>query len=113
MYPRGSEVYTRADGESRRLTFGQHDPISAKQARHKAAQVIDDIKTGSKPVLDNAVSSADAVPAVADVAKRRMREHVMIRCKPTTVRHGRNLLDRHPAADAGSICASATLDVSG
>lgn len=57
--------------------------------------MIDDINTGSNPVLDNGGPSADAVPAVADVAERRMPEHVMVRCEPTTVRQGRLRLDRH------------------
>ena len=71
MYPSGSRIYTRADGKSRRLTVGRHGLISAEQARHKAAQVIDEIRAGSRPVLDNGASSPDAVPTVADVAEWR------------------------------------------
>ena len=57
--------------------------------------MIDDIKSSSNPVLDNGAPSADAVPAVADVAERRMPEHVMVRCKPTTVRQGGLPRGRH------------------
>ena len=77
------------------LAVGRHGPNSAEQARYKAAQVLDDIKTGSEPVLADGAPSADTVPTVADVAEWRLRELVMVRCKPTTVRHGRHPLDRH------------------
>ena len=55
--------------DSRRLTVGRYGLLSAEQARHKAAQVIDDINAGSKPVLDSGASSASAAPTVADVAE--------------------------------------------
>lgn len=97
VYPSGSKVYlvqTRADGKSRRLTVGLHGLISAELARRKAAQVIANIKAGNEPVLDNGASRTDAGPTVAEVTERYMREHVMVRCKPTTVRHCRHILDR-------------------
>ena len=98
VYPSGSRVYlvqTRADGKSRRLTVGRHGLITAEQARRKAAQVIADIKAGNEPVLGNGASKSDAGPTVTEVAERYMREHVMVRCKPTTVRQCRHILDRH------------------
>ena len=106
VYPSGSKVYlvqTRADGKSRRLTVGRHGLISAEQARRKAAQVIADIKAGNDPVLANGASRSDAGATVAEVAERYMREHVAVRCKPTTVRHCRHTLDRHLLPALGSL----------
>ncbi len=106
VYPSGSRVYrvqTRAGGKSRRLNVGRHGLISAEQARRKAARIIADIKAGNEPVLDKGASGADAGPTVADVAERYMREHVMVRCKPTTVRHCRHALDRHLLPTLGTL----------
>ena len=106
VYPSGSKVYlvqTRAGGKSRRLTVGRHGLITAEQARRKAAQVIADIKAGNEPVLDNGASKADAGPTVAEVAERYMREHVMVRCKPTTVRQCRHILDGHLLPAMGAL----------
>jgi len=106
VYPSGSKVYlvqTRAGGKSRRLTVGRHGLISAEQARRKAAQVIADIKAGNEPVLDNGASKDTAGPTVAEVAERYMTEHVEVRCKPTTVRHCRHILDRHLLPTLGNL----------
>ena len=106
VYPTGSKVYlvqTRTDGKSRRLTVGRHGLISAEQARRKAAQAIADIKAGNEPQLGNGASTADAGPTVAEAAERYMREHVMVRCKPTTVRHCRHTLDRHLLPSLGQL----------
>ncbi len=98
VYPSGSKVYlvqTRASGKSRRLTVGRHGLMTAAQARTKAARIISDIKADREPVLDDGASPADAGPTVAEVAERYMTEHVKVRCKPTTVRQCRYMLDRH------------------
>ena len=106
VYPSGSKVYlvqTRTNGKSRRLTVGRHGLITAEQARRKAAQVIAAIKAGNEPALDNGASKADAGPTVAEVAERYMREHVIVRCKPTTVRQCRLILDGHLLPALGNL----------
>ncbi len=98
VYPSGSKVYlaqTRADGKSRRVTLGRHGLISADQARRKAAQLIADIKAGNEPGLGNGAARRAAGPTVAEVAERYMKEHVAVRCKPTTAKGCRYVLDRH------------------
>ena len=107
VYPSGSRVYlvqTRAGGKSRRLTVGRHGLISAEQARRKAARLIADIKAGNEPSLDNGASGEDAGPTVAEAAERYMREHVMVRCKATTVQHCRHTLERHLLPALGNLC---------
>ncbi len=98
VYPSGSKVYlvqTRAGGRSRRLTVGRHGLMTADRARTKAARIIADLKAGREPAPDGGAAPADAGPTVAEVAERCMTEHVKVRCKPTTVRHCRHVLDRH------------------
>ncbi len=98
VYPSGSKVYlvqTRAGGRSRRLTVGRHGLMTADQARTKAARIIADLKAGREPAPDGGAAPADAGPTVAEVAERCMTEHVKVRCKPTTVRQCRHVLDRH------------------
>ena len=106
VYPSGSKVYlvqTCSGGKSRRLTAGRHGLISAEQARRKAAQIIADIKTGNEPVLHNGASRSDTGPTVAEVAERFMTEHVAVRCKPSTARHCRHILDRHLLPGLGGV----------
>ena len=106
VYPSGSKVYlvqTRAGGKSRRLTLGRHGLISADQARRKAARIIADIKAGREPVVGNGAAPADAGRTVAEVAERDMREHVAVRCKPTTVRQCRHMLDKHLLPALGTV----------
>ena len=106
VYPSGAKVYlvqTRSGGTSRRVTIGRHGVLTADQARRKAAQVIADIKAGNEPSHANGASQGDTGPTVAEVAERYMREHVAVRCKPTTARMCRHTLDRHLLPAVGSL----------
>ena len=96
VYPSGAKVYlvqTRSGGKSRRVTIGRHGVLSAEQARRKAAQVIASIKAGKEPTLS--VLSSAAGPTIAEVAERYMKEHVAVRCKPSTARGCRYTLDKY------------------
>ena len=96
VYPSGAKVYlvqTRANGKSRRVTIGRHGLVSAEQARRKAAAVIASIKAGEEPGRNGVVSPSTTGPTLAGLAERYMREHVAVRCKPTTARAYRYALD--------------------
>ena len=96
VYPSGTKVYlvqTRSGGRSRRVTIGRHGVLTAEQARRKAAQSIASIKAGDNPA--RAVSPPDAGPTIAEVAERYMKEHVAVRCKPSTARGCRYTLDKY------------------
>ena len=96
VYPSGAKVYvvqTRSGGKSRRITIGRHGVLSAEQARRKAAQFIASIKAGEEPT--RAGSSANAGPTMAEVAERYMKEHVAVRCKPSTAQGCRYTLDKY------------------
>ena len=96
VYPSGTKVYlvqTRSGGNSTRVTIGRHGVLTAEQARRKAAQVIASIKSGGKPARPQ--SWPDAGPTIAEVADRYLKEHVTVRCKPSTARACRYTLDRY------------------
>lgn len=96
VYPSGTKVYlvqTRSGGKSRRITIGRHGVLTAEQARRKAAQFIASIKTGEEPARPQ--SPPDTGTTIAEVAERYMKEHVAVRCKPSTARACRCTLDRY------------------
>ena len=104
VYPSGSKVYlvqTRAGGKSRRVTIGRHGLLTAEQARRKAAVLIAGIKGGEEPVL--AASPSDNGPTLAEVGERYLREHVAVRCKPTTAGAYRHALNRFLLPAFGSL----------
>ena len=103
VYPSGAKVYlvqTRSGGKSRRVTIGRHGVLSAEKARRKAAQVIASIKAGEEP--SRSVVASDAGPTIVEVAERYMKEHVAVRCKPSTARGCRYTLDNHLLPTLGS-----------
>ena len=96
VYPSGTKVYlvqTRSGGKSRRVTISRHGMLTAEQARRKAAQLIASIKAGEEPARPQ--SPPDTGPTIAEVAERYMKEHVAVRCKPSTARACRCTLDRY------------------
>ena len=96
VYPSGRKVYlvqTRSGGKSKRVTIGRHGVLTAEQARRKAAQLIASIKSGEELVRPQ--SPPDAGPTIAEVAERYMKEHVAVRCKPSTARGCRYALDKY------------------
>ena len=104
VYPSGSKVYlvqTRSGGKSRRVTIGRHGLLTAEQARRKAAGVIAAIKAGEEPVL-TASPQANG-PTLAEVGERYLREHVAVRCKPTTAGAYRHALNRFLLPAFGSL----------
>ena len=106
VYPTGAKVYlvqTRSGGKSRRVTVGRHGLLSAERARRKAAEMIAGIKAGQEPARAGTASPSAAGPTVAEVAERYMREHVAVRCKPTTAKGYRDVLDRFLVPELGSL----------
>ena len=104
VYPSGSKVYlvqTRAGGRSRRVTIGRHGIVSAEQARRKAAMLIAGIKAGEEPGRNGDASGAG--PTLTEVGERYLREHVAVRCKPTTAGAYRHALNRFLLPAFGSL----------
>lgn len=104
VYPSGSKVYlvqTRSGGKSKRVTIGRHGVLTAEQARRKAAMLISGIKAGQEPVLT--ASPQAAGPTLTELGERYLREHVAVRCKPTTAAAYRHALDKFLLPALGSL----------
>ena len=104
VYPSGSKVYlvqTRAGGKSRRVTIGRHGVLTAEQARRKAAVLIAGIKGGEEPGRNGDASAGG--PTLAEVGQRYLREHVAVRCKPTTAAAYRHALNKFLLPAFGSL----------
>ena len=104
VYPSGSKVYlvqTRAGGKSRRVTIGRHGLLTPEQARRKAAVLIAGIKAGEEPSRNGHASAGG--PTLAVMGERYLREHVAVRCKPTTAGAYRHALNRFLLPAFGSL----------
>ena len=96
VYPSGSKVYivqTRKAGRSQRVTVGRHGVVTAAQARDRAALIIARIKSGEAHAP--APKKKQKVLTVAELAERYRREHLDVRCKPSTASRVRSTLRAH------------------
>lgn len=85
VWPSGRKVYvamTRVKGRLRKVTIGTHGPITADKARIKAHEIISQAKAGNDPVKE--LDVARKSPTVKGLGERFLKEHVAIRCKPST-----------------------------
>ena len=95
VYPSGSKMYvvqSRGPAGPKRVTVGRHGVISADAARRRAASIVARIKAGEEPVPTRAPAAAG--PTVAELAERYFREHVEVRCKPSTAGIHRRMVDK-------------------
>ena len=95
VYPSGAKVYvvqTRGPEGSRRITVGRHGVIGAGEARRRATLIIARIRAGEEPVPEAKKTESIAVAALAE---RYLREHVAVRCKPTTATQYRLAIERY------------------
>ena len=109
VYPSGSKVYvvqSRGPAGPKRIALGRHGVISADQARRRAAAVLARIKAGEDPRAGARARRAPG-PTVAELAERYFREHVEVRCKPSTVRSTRQVVDRHLLPALGKLPVAA------
>ena len=102
VYASGTKVYvvqTRAGGRSRRVKVGRHGVITPEQARQRAALIIARIKSGKEAVAPSA--RAPAGPTVAELVERYLREHEDVRCKVSTAKATRGVLNNHILPEFG------------
>ena len=108
-YPSGSKVYvvqSRGPAGPKRIALGRHGVISADQARRRAAAILARIKAGEDPRAGARARRAPG-PTVAELAERYFREHVEVRCKPSTVRSTRQVVDGHILPALGKLPVAA------
>ena len=95
VYPSGAKVYVvqaRGPEGSKRITVGRHGVIGASEARRRATLVLARIRAGENPVAE--APEPESV-TVAALAARYLREHVAVRCKPTTAAQYRLAIERY------------------
>ena len=95
VYPSGAKVYvvqTRGPAGTKRITVGRHGVIGANEARRRAALIIARIRAGEEPVPE--AQKTESI-TVAALAARYLREHVAVRCKPTTAAQYRLAIERY------------------
>ncbi len=108
VYPSGARVYvvqTRGPKGTRRTTVGRHGVIGAGEARRRASLVIARIRAG-EDIADRPVPKP-AGPTLAALARRYLREHVAVRCKPSTSAQYRLAIERHIVPALGTLPVSA------
>ncbi len=106
VYPSGAKVYvvqTRGPEGSRRITVGRHGVIGASEARRRATLIIARIRAGEEPVPEAKKTESIAVAALAE---RYLREHVAVRCKPTTATQYRLAIERYIVPALGALPVS-------
>ena len=108
VYPSGARVYvvqTRGPAGTRRTTVGRHGVIGAAEARRRASLIIARIRAGED--LAPRPAPKPAGPTIAALARRYLREHVAVRCKPSTAAQYRRAIERHIVPALGTLPVSA------
>ena len=95
VYPSGAKVYvvqTRGPAGTKRITVGRHGVIGADEARRRAALIIARVRAGENPKRREPKPQG---PTLATLAERYLREHVAVRCKPSTAAQYRLAIERY------------------
>lgn len=103
IMPTGKRTYMvqyRAGGRTRRVKIGQHGVLTADEARKRARELLGAVAKGDNPA--EAIDSHRRAPTVKSVSERFMADHVAKRCKPSTERDCRSMLDQHILPRLGS-----------
>jgi len=82
--PSGRKTYVMelaGAGGTRRVALGRHGAVSAERARSEAAALL--------------AAPPGGAATVAEIARRYLRDHVELRCKPATEAQYRVAIDRH------------------
>ena len=106
VYPSGAKVYVvqaRGPAGTKRITVGRHGVIGASEARRRATLILARIRAGEDPVAE--APEPESV-TVAALAARYLREHVAVRCKPTTAAQYRLAIERYIVPAVGTFPVS-------
>ena len=105
VHPSGAKVFLvqgRGPDGSKRVTLGRHGAVPVDEARRRAARILARIESGDEP--ESAPNGGTgAGPTLADLAERYLREHVVARCKPSTIRGYRKVIRRHLLPALGTV----------
>jgi hypothetical protein len=96
VFPTGKRSYLvqyRAGKRTRRLTLGQHGPLTTDEARSLAKQQLGNVARGDDP--SETRKQKRMAPTVAALCDRFMSEYVAEHCKPTTYAGYRTVVNKH------------------
>ena len=106
VHPSGSKVYMVhkcSGGKSRRVTIGRHGVWSLDAARREAGGILASLRNGETPARPGTENGPASGPTVAELAEQYMVEHVAVRCKPTTARSCRLILNGYLLPQFGKL----------
>lgn len=95
VLPSGKRSYMvqyRGGGRTRRIAIGQHGTVTVDAARNRAKELLGSVAAGQNPAEVIALHRGAAT--MASVGERFLREHVAVRCKPSTANEYRRALER-------------------
>lgn len=95
ILPSGKRSYLvqyRSGGRTRRIAIGQHGTVTTEEARKKAKELLGTVAAGNNPA--EVIAHHRGAPTVTSIGERFLREHVAIRCKPTTAREYKRVLEQ-------------------
>lgn len=84
-------VQYRSGGRTRRIAIGQHGAVTVEGARKRARELLGSVAAGQNPA--EVIAQHRGAPTVRSVGERFMREHVALRCKPSTGKEYRRALE--------------------
>jgi len=109
VWPSGRRVYIlkyrTTEGRQRKVTIGQHGPITAEQARKIALQWLSDTSHGADPAHKR--SEARSAPTLANLANRYMEEHAKVKKRRGSAQSDETLLRLHILPQLGSMKVNA------
>lgn len=85
VWPSGRKIYIvkcRIKGRQRRITIGPHGPVTPEQARVRAFEILSEAKAGRDPAKE--ADRERKAPTMKALGERFLKEHVAVRCKPST-----------------------------
>jgi integrase len=94
VLPSGRRSYLvqyRSGGRTRRIAIGQHGAVTVEQARKRAKELLGSVAAGQNPA--EVIALHRGAPTVASVGARFLRDHVALRCKPSTAGEYRRALE--------------------
>ncbi|WP_226552562.1 site-specific integrase [Celeribacter naphthalenivorans] len=103
VYPTGKKTYViqyRVGKRSRRMTLGQHGPLTTDEARKLAMRHLGHIAQGADPAEDK--RRVRHAPTMAALCDRFLEEYAEQHCKPSTVRSYRTIIRNHVQPRLGS-----------
>ena len=96
IYPSGKRSYViqyRSGNRSKRMTLGQHGPLTTDEARKLAMLHLGKVAHGADPSAER--QTKRRAPTLAALCDRFLEEYVAQHCKPTTYRGYDTVLRNH------------------